>query len=50
MKLLLELKADCCCNNLYTTDEVTIIISDKYPQYRFGDIVSTYRNPQNNNN
>ena len=50
MKLLLELGADCHCNNLPTTDEVPMIIPDEYQHGRFHDIVLAYWSSENINN
>lgn len=50
MKLLLELGADSRRSNLPTTDEVAMVIPDKYQQGGFRDIVLAYRSPENNNN
>lgn len=50
IKLLLELKADWCYSNLPTINKVVIIISDKYKQNRFCDIVLAYCNSEENIN
>lgn len=50
MKLLLGLKADWRQNNLYTIEEVVIIILDKYNQDGFRNIILAYCHPENNNN
>lgn len=48
MRLHLEKKADYHCNNLFTADEVAIIILDKYNRANFCNIILAYQHLENN--